>query len=89
MDDSDALVFDFNLSLATVLLVVDFIIRVLAIIYVPRNRRPQTALAWLLGPYALMAGTAAAALVMLRREFASASRRVIHSEAAATKAPSE
>ena len=48
MDDSDALVFDFNLSLATVLLVVDFIIRVLAIIYVPRNRRPQTALAWLL-----------------------------------------
>ena len=28
--------------------VVDFVVRVLAIIYVPRNRRPQTALAWLL-----------------------------------------
>jgi uncharacterized membrane protein len=38
------------------------------------------ALAWLLGPWALMAGTAAAALVMLRREFASASRRVIQSD---------
>ena len=28
--------------------VVDFVVRVLAVIYVPRNRRPQTALAWLL-----------------------------------------
>jgi uncharacterized membrane protein len=38
------------------------------------------ALAWLLGPWALMAGTGAATLVMLRREFASASRRVIQSD---------
>ncbi|MCY7413749.1 MAG: cardiolipin synthase [Salinibacterium sp.] len=36
------------LSLATILVLVDLIIRVLAVIYVPRNRRPQTALAWLL-----------------------------------------
>ncbi|MCC6854529.1 MAG: PLDc N-terminal domain-containing protein, partial [Microbacteriaceae bacterium] len=36
------------MSLATILVIVDFIVRVLAIIYVPRNRRPQTALAWLL-----------------------------------------
>ncbi len=38
----------FTLVLATLLLVVDFVVRVLAIIYVPRNRRPQTAMAWLL-----------------------------------------
>ncbi|MDM4762413.1 cardiolipin synthase [Galbitalea sp. SE-J8] len=31
-----------------VVVVVDWTIRVLALIYVPRNRRPQTALAWLL-----------------------------------------
>ena len=48
MEDANTVVLDFNLSLATVLIVVDFIIRVLAVIYVPRNRRPQTALAWLL-----------------------------------------
>jgi cardiolipin synthase A/B len=30
-----------------VLLVIDMVIRVLAVIYIPRNRRPQTALAWL------------------------------------------
>ena len=48
MDDTNAIVLDFNLSLATLLVLADFIIRVLAIIYVPRNRRPQTALAWLL-----------------------------------------
>jgi cardiolipin synthase A/B len=29
------------------LLVLDMVIRVLAVIYIPRNRRPQTALAWL------------------------------------------
>ncbi|MCU1425888.1 MAG: cls, partial [Microbacteriaceae bacterium] len=28
--------------------VIDFVIRLLALIYVPRNRRPQTAMAWLL-----------------------------------------
>ena len=38
----------FSVTLAIVLFVIDFTIRVLAIIYVPRNRRPQTALAWLL-----------------------------------------
>lgn len=35
------------------------------------------ALAWILGPWALMLGTALAALVMLRREFASVSRAVM------------
>ncbi|MEO7722258.1 MAG: cardiolipin synthase [Pseudolysinimonas sp.] len=34
--------------LAIVLLVGDFIIRVLSVVFIPRNRRPQTALAWLL-----------------------------------------
>ena len=38
----------FSVTVAVVLFLVDFTIRVLAIIYVPRNRRPQTALAWLL-----------------------------------------
>jgi uncharacterized membrane protein len=35
------------------------------------------ALTWILGPWALMLGTVMASLVMLRREFASESRRVI------------
>ncbi len=48
MDEVDTIVLDLNLSLATILILGDFIIRVLAVIYVPRNRRPQTALAWLL-----------------------------------------
>ncbi len=34
--------------IATILVLVDLTIRVLAVIYIPRNRRPQTALAWLL-----------------------------------------
>jgi cardiolipin synthase len=38
----------FNVTIAIVLFAIDFVIRVLAVIYVPRNRRPQTALAWLL-----------------------------------------
>ena len=38
----------FSVTLAIILFVIDFTIRVLAVIYVPRNRRPQTALAWLL-----------------------------------------
>jgi len=33
---------------AVVLLVGDFVVRVLSVIFIPRNRRPQTALAWLL-----------------------------------------
>ncbi|MFM9876471.1 MAG: cardiolipin synthase [Rhodoglobus sp.] len=48
MYDLNGPTFNFNLTLATLLVVVDFIVRVLALIYVPRNRRPQTALAWLL-----------------------------------------
>ena len=35
-------------AVALALLVIDFIIRVLAVILIPKNRRPQTALAWLL-----------------------------------------
>jgi len=46
----------FNVTYAIVVLVVDIIIRVLAVIYVPQNRKPQTATAWLLAifliPYA-------------------------------------
>ena len=38
----------FNITVAIALFLLDFTIRILAIIYVPRNRRPQTALAWLL-----------------------------------------
>src|SRR5690606_29822836 len=34
--------------LGIVALVLDIAIRVFALIYIPRNRRPQTALAWLL-----------------------------------------
>ncbi|MGL4339778.1 MAG: cardiolipin synthase [Rhodoglobus sp.] len=47
MDDT-ANFLPFNTSVAGVLLVIDFIIRVVAVIVVPRNRRPQTAMAWLL-----------------------------------------
>jgi cardiolipin synthase len=43
----------FAVTLAILLLVVDFCVRVLAVIYVPRNRRPQTALAWLLAIFFL------------------------------------
>lgn len=38
----------FQVTIAVVLFLVDAVVRVLAIIYVPRNRRPQTATAWLL-----------------------------------------
>ena len=34
--------------IAVITVVIDIIVKVLALIYVPRNRRPQTALAWLL-----------------------------------------
>lgn len=43
----------FALWVAGALIVVDFIVRVLAVIYVPRNRRPQTAMAWLLAIFFL------------------------------------
>jgi cardiolipin synthase len=38
----------FDAILALALAIGDFIIRVLAVVLIPRNRRPQTALAWLL-----------------------------------------
>jgi cardiolipin synthase len=38
---------------AILLIVVDFIVRVLSVIFVPRNRRPQTAMAWLLAIFFL------------------------------------
>lgn len=38
----------FSAILVVVLVVVDFVIRVLSVVLIPRNRRPQTALAWLL-----------------------------------------
>ncbi|MBK4349028.1 cardiolipin synthase [Lacisediminihabitans changchengi] len=46
----------FDATYAIVVLVVDILIRVVAVIYVPQNRKPQTATAWLLAifliPYA-------------------------------------
>ncbi|KQV08404.1 cardiolipin synthase [Leifsonia sp. Root112D2] len=41
----------FTAILVIVLLVIDFIIRIVAIIVVPRNRRPSSATAWLLAIY--------------------------------------
>ncbi len=41
------------LAIATVIVVVDLIIRVLAVILIPRNRKPQTATAWLLAIFFL------------------------------------
>jgi Phosphatidylserine/phosphatidylglycerophosphate/cardiolipin synthases and related enzymes len=38
----------FAVTVTVTLLVVDFAVRILALIFVPKNRRPQTALAWLL-----------------------------------------
>lgn len=38
----------FGVIVAATLVVVDFVIRVLSLMFIPRNRRPQTALAWLL-----------------------------------------
>ncbi|WP_395639812.1 cardiolipin synthase [Pseudolysinimonas sp.] len=37
-----------TLTIAIIALVVDITVRILALIFVPKNRRPQTALAWLL-----------------------------------------
>ena len=39
---------EFSFWLTVVALAVDFVIRVVAIIIVPRNRRPSSALGWLL-----------------------------------------
>lgn len=38
----------FDTGVPIALVVIDFVIRILAIIFIPRNRRPQTATAWLL-----------------------------------------
>lgn len=38
----------FAFAVTVLLLVVDFIVRIVALIVVPRNRRPQTAIAWLM-----------------------------------------
>ncbi len=38
----------FAITVAITLFAIDLLVRILAVIYVPRNRRPQTALAWLL-----------------------------------------
>lgn len=48
VETADPVVGIFSLALALLILAGDLTIRVLAVIYVPRNRRPQTALAWLL-----------------------------------------
>ncbi|MBH0099931.1 cardiolipin synthase [Salinibacterium sp. NSLL150] len=46
--DLSGIDFSFTAVLAAFLVLLDFVIRVLSLIYVPRNRRPQTAMAWLL-----------------------------------------
>ncbi|WP_339620784.1 cardiolipin synthase [uncultured Salinibacterium sp.] len=46
--DAVNITLNYTAILAFILVAVDFTIRVLSIIYVPRNRRPQTAMAWLL-----------------------------------------
>ena len=43
----------FSIAVAIAILVVDLVVRILAVIFVPRNRRPQTALAWLLAIFFL------------------------------------
>lgn len=48
MDPSDVV-----LILAILLVVVDFVIRVVALVVIPRNRKPQTAMAWLLAIFFL------------------------------------
>jgi cardiolipin synthase len=42
-----------TLGIGILALVVDFVVRVLSVIFVPRNRRPQTATAWLLAIFFL------------------------------------
>lgn len=42
-----------GLWIAGILIAIDAVVRILAVIYVPRNRRPQTAMAWLLAIFFL------------------------------------
>jgi cardiolipin synthase A/B len=44
---------DVVLVLAVLLVVVDFVIRIVALVVIPRNRKPQTAMAWLLAIFFL------------------------------------
>ncbi|MGV8858963.1 cardiolipin synthase [Rhodoglobus sp.] len=46
--DVGGITINFTAVIAGVLILIDFTVRVLSLIYVPRNRRPQTAMAWLL-----------------------------------------
>ena len=41
------------LWVSAVLVAIDFVVRVVALIVIPRNRRPQTAMAWLLAIFFL------------------------------------
>ena len=51
--DVGGITLNFTTIVAGVLVFIDLTIRVLALIYVPRNRRPQTAMAWLLAIFFL------------------------------------
>ncbi|MGV8876581.1 MAG: cardiolipin synthase [Rhodoglobus sp.] len=46
--DGGGIAINFTAIIAVALILLDVVIRVLSLIYVPRNRRPQTAMAWLL-----------------------------------------
>jgi cardiolipin synthase len=43
----------FTITIAVALIAIDFVIRVVAVVIIPRNRRPQTAMAWLLAIFFL------------------------------------
>ncbi|WP_341953767.1 cardiolipin synthase [Salinibacterium sp. TMP30] len=51
--DVGGITINFTAVIAGVLIFIDFAVRVLSLIYVPRNRRPQTAMAWLLAIFFL------------------------------------
>ena len=48
LDDGIVVTFEWSPWFTAVLLVIDIALRILALIIVPRNRRPQTSMAWLL-----------------------------------------
>lgn len=51
--DVGGITINFTAVIVGVLVLIDFTVRVLSLIYVPRNRRPQTAMAWLLAIFFL------------------------------------
>jgi cardiolipin synthase len=51
--DVGGVTINFTAIIAGLLVLIDFMVRVLSLIYVPRNRRPQTAMAWLLAIFFL------------------------------------